>query len=93
MSCYKNGGCGVYENRSCSECPASKLEYLNKNKIETIEATPEYFARMLTDEENVQKVSEALKKLGISVKTEYGNYRPLYDVLADIGKCWEQLKV
>lgn len=30
MNCYKSGGCGVYENRSCAECPASKPEYLNK---------------------------------------------------------------
>ena len=30
MNCYKSGGCGVYENRSCDECPASKPEYLNK---------------------------------------------------------------
>lgn len=32
MSCYKSGGCGVYEMYSCSECPASKPEYLNRNK-------------------------------------------------------------
>lgn len=30
MKCYKNGGCGVYENRSCYECPASKPEYLKR---------------------------------------------------------------
>ena len=28
MTCYKSGGCGVYENRSCNECPASKPEYV-----------------------------------------------------------------
>lgn len=27
MDCYKIGSCGVYENRSCDECPASKPEY------------------------------------------------------------------
>lgn len=27
MACYRNGGCGPYEGRSCSECPASKPEY------------------------------------------------------------------
>lgn len=32
MTCYKSGGCGVYEMYSCSECPASKPEYANKNK-------------------------------------------------------------
>lgn len=28
MICYRSGGCGPYENRSCNECPASKPEYL-----------------------------------------------------------------
>ena len=32
MTCDKSGGCGVYENRSCSECPASKPEYI-ENKV------------------------------------------------------------
>lgn len=30
MSCYKDGGCGIYEMYSCSECPASKPEYLKR---------------------------------------------------------------
>lgn len=37
MACYKSGGCGVYENRSCNECPASKPEYLERNKKHTNE--------------------------------------------------------
>ena len=28
MDCYRNGGCGPYENRSCYECPASKPSYV-----------------------------------------------------------------
>ena len=32
MACYRSGGCGPYEMRSCSECPASKPEYLNRDK-------------------------------------------------------------
>lgn len=35
MSCYRNGGCGPYENRSCSECPANKPEYAKKNNLST----------------------------------------------------------
>ena len=27
MTCYRDGGCGPYEMRSCNECPASKPEY------------------------------------------------------------------
>lgn len=35
MTCYKpTQGCGVYENRSCSECPYSKPP-----KVETLSAT------------------------------------------------------
>lgn len=28
VACYRNGGCGPYEMYSCSECPASKSDYL-----------------------------------------------------------------
>lgn len=27
MPCYRSGGCGPYENLSCSVCPASRPEY------------------------------------------------------------------
>lgn len=30
MACYRSGGCGPYEMRSCSECPASKPEYMRR---------------------------------------------------------------
>jgi hypothetical protein len=36
MECYRNGGCGPYEQRSCSECPASKPEYLTRNTKSSI---------------------------------------------------------
>lgn len=55
------------------------------NDCNGIETTPEYFARIAEDEMNVKKATDFLNKFGIQVKTEYGNYRPLYDVLADIG--------
>lgn len=32
MPCYKSGGCGAYEMRSCRECPASKPDYLERGK-------------------------------------------------------------
>lgn len=28
VACYRNGGCGPYEMYSCSECPASKSDYV-----------------------------------------------------------------
>ena len=41
MACYREGGCGPYEMLSCSECPASKKDYLlrqngNKYKVVTL---------------------------------------------------------
>ena len=60
----------------------TKVEKYNDIAIAT---TPEYFAKIAEDEINVEKATDFLKKLGIQVKTEYGNYRPTYDVLKDIG--------
>jgi hypothetical protein len=31
-NCFRKGGCGPYENRSCNECPASKPEYKLKQE-------------------------------------------------------------
>lgn len=41
MACYRSGGCGPYEMLSCSECPASKPEYLKKDAcaVQTEETT------------------------------------------------------
>lgn len=54
-----------------------------------IGTTPEFFAQLLMDEENVCKAIEYLENLGVKVKTEYGNFRPTYDVLCDFGKLLE----
>lgn len=63
------------------------------NDIESLTATPKSFKEEMTEEYNVQKVVDYLEGHGIQVKTEYGYYRPTYDVLKDIGERWEQLKV
>ena len=34
MPCYRSGGCGPYEMRSCSECPASNPEYAQRGDPE-----------------------------------------------------------
>ena len=53
VACYRNGGCGPYEMYSCSECPASKSDYVQfKRKPKTnydriISKTPEELARFL----------------------------------------------
>jgi len=33
MKCYREGGCGPYEMQSCSECPASKPEFVEKKEV------------------------------------------------------------
>ena len=70
--------------------PQKYMEHLLLGSIGT---DPEYFERELADEANVQRATDILEKIGIQVKTKYGNYRPTYDVLKDIGERWEQLKV
>lgn len=59
---------------------------------DAIATTPEYFAKELADESNVQKVVDLLESHGIQVKTEYGNYLPTYAVLKNISEHLEQLK-
>ena len=45
MACYRNGGCGPYEGRPCSECPASKPEYVYRHVLGNHDATA--FAQMI----------------------------------------------
>ena len=35
MKCYRNGSCGPYESRSCSQCPASKPSYRLKRSLKS----------------------------------------------------------
>lgn len=41
MQCYRDGGCGPYEGLSCTECPASKPDYKQRNKTKTDKPTSE----------------------------------------------------
>lgn len=36
ITCYRNGGCGPYEMRSCYECPASKSDYVQVKTTPTV---------------------------------------------------------
>ena len=54
---------------------------------------PKSFEETMAEEYNVQKVINYLEGHGIIVKTQYGYYRPTYDILKDIGERWEQLKI
>ena len=41
MQCYRDGGCGPYEGRSCTECPASKPDYKQRKMAKTNKPTSE----------------------------------------------------
>lgn len=53
-----------------------------------IETTPEYFERIAKDEELVRIATKQLENWGVTVTTEYGEYRPTYNVLRDLGEIW-----
>lgn len=83
--CKYNDYCKYMQEPSNKDISAiEKVQYENDDDI-IIRTTPEYFARIAEDEMNVKRATDFLNKLGIQVKTEYGNYRPTYDVLRDIG--------
>lgn len=103
MSCYKSGGCGVYEMYSCSECPASKPEYLERQrKVNMSKASKYKFADLspciscatkecgLVDGNECDKFkcfSEVKSKLE-SVDKEKANVLELFDVVkANTYKC------
>lgn len=55
MPCYRDGGCGPYESYSCSECPASKPEYLTRRRASTRRMSPDVLARrVLTKQSRVE---------------------------------------
>ena len=69
MSCYRSGGCGPYENRPCNECPASKKEYMLKDKNISIyvavlngEIKDNYMAIAFSEKEAKQQVINAYFK-------------------------------
>lgn len=74
----------IYNTGGYSTTTTTNIKVEKYDDIE-IATTQEYFAKIAEDEMNVEKATDFLKKLGIQVKTEYGNYRTTYDVLRDIG--------
>lgn len=53
VACYRNGGCGPYEMYSCSECPASKSDYVQfkrkpiTNYDRIVSKSPEELAKFI----------------------------------------------
>ena len=82
--CYKSGGCGVYENRSCNECPASKPEYILKEKnvdiyVSTLEGNVKdnYMAIGFSEESSIKNLLFAFFKdydHTVADLVEYGIY-------------------
>lgn len=80
MACYRNGGCGPYEMRSCGECPASKRDYLKRYDASEKET------QIMTMEEAlaiVEKQLEDYKKTSDNFESVFPGavsaYHPLVD--------------
>lgn len=88
MKCYREGGCGPYEERSCSECPASKPEYLKRdidiaiedNKVSQdkyIELINNYMKLARHDAmqvfPNASTVEVTINSNGVSIRVYYPN--------------------
>ena len=58
IACYRSGGCGPYEMYSCSECPASKSDYLQHdpkpNQMTEHRMTNSMKLRIMSDEEQAE---------------------------------------
>lgn len=53
----------------------------------------EYLAQTVKkdDDPNIQKIENFLEGYGIEVKTVFGDYRPIHDVLKEISAHWEEI--
>lgn len=75
MRCYRDGGCGPYEMCSCSECPASKPEYLKRDfsKTDAIRLKATHI-QWDTDGEDVPLPMEIIVPDGMTDKDEISDY-------------------
>lgn len=69
MPCYKSGGCGAYEMRSCRECPASKPECSMCNGTGEITTIP---PSQTKGEHRAAKISEIIRDLQ-EIQEKYGD--------------------
>lgn len=72
--CYRSGGCGPYEYLSCSDCPASKPEYLEKSAPSTTE-------KLTLDDINTSHIGRQVK---FCVGGENGP--PIFGKLIDVNE-------
>ena len=74
MKCYRDGGCGPYEMRSCNECPASKEDYMHRAydqiKKNVEESWPEWKIKLANDALMTSKHAKKLQtgKRGVNEK-------------------------
>lgn len=89
MECYRSGGCGPYEMYSCSECPASRPEYVNrgviqmdvKSKTMTIADVKDRIVDLQYDRENFMKIQEYC--LGHLSESNDEEHIKIYEALED----------
>ena len=60
--CYKSGGCGEYENLSCSECPASDPSYLKRGSRVAANVYDDAMSVELTREQIQKIIAEYCRK-------------------------------
>lgn len=65
-------------------------EDINATINENLSMSLKHISEELAKQNNVQNAIDLLERFGVKIKTEYGYYRPLYDVLVDIGKAMEK---
>ena len=79
---------------SCRKKLTDAYEYtsedINATINENLSMSLNHISEELAKQNNVQNAIDLLERFGVKIKTEYGYYRPLYDVLVDIGKAMEK---
>lgn len=84
LPCYRNGGCGPYEMLSCTECPASKSDYL-QCELKPKPQTNAGRIRAKTDEELADYAYKTLGNYCCPPEREFDANNCMG---SDCSKCW-----
>ena len=70
----------------CNEYPNEKYEF----KLDTSLAYNKTFEEEMEEQRKIELAISHLEGLGVEVKSEYGFYRNIYNVLKDLGECLDK---
>ena len=92
VKCFRNGGCGPYEMRSCSECPASKPEYLKRDfsKADTVHLKATHI-QWDPDGENVSLPTEITVPNDMTDEDDISDYLSDQTGFCHTGFCLERI--